>query len=122
MNVMFYSFGIRFSLLLKGITAFYYAEKLLHELLRMYLENIVLYQLDTSTKNQTLNELSYICLAQYIQRYWLKFCHFYGKQTIWIHINEDTEYCLITRQLNNNNMSPHHFLLFTIHWCAKLSR
>ena len=36
MNVMYYSFGIRFSL--KDITAFYYAEKLLHELLRIYLE------------------------------------------------------------------------------------
>ena len=36
MNVMFYSFCIGFSL--KGITAFYYAEKLLHELLRIYLE------------------------------------------------------------------------------------
>ena len=55
MNVMFYSFGNRFSL--KGITAFYYAEKLLHDLLRIYLEKIVLYQLVTSTKNQT--ELQY---------------------------------------------------------------
>ena len=36
MNVMFYSFCIRFSL--KDITAFYYAEKLLHELMRIYLE------------------------------------------------------------------------------------
>ena len=57
MNVMFYSFGIGFSL--KGITAFYYAEKVLHELLRIYLEKIVLYQLVTSTKNQTLNEMQY---------------------------------------------------------------
>ena len=55
MNVMFYSFGIRFSL--KGITD--YAEKLLHELLRIYLEKIVLYQWVASTKNQTLNELQY---------------------------------------------------------------
>ena len=37
---------------------FYYAEKLLHELLRIYLEKI-LYQLVTSSKNQTLNELQY---------------------------------------------------------------
>ena len=45
MNIMFYSFGIRFSL--KGITAFLlcYAEKLLHELLRIYLEKIVVHQL-----------------------------------------------------------------------------
>ena len=57
MTVMFYSFGIRFSL--KYISAFYYAEKLLHELLRIYLEKIVLYQLVTSTKNHTLNELQY---------------------------------------------------------------
>ena len=58
MNVMFYSFGIRFSL--KYITAFYYAKKLLHELLSIYLEKKnVLYQLVTSTKNQTLNELQY---------------------------------------------------------------
>ena len=57
MNVMFYSFGIRFSL--KDITAFYYAEKLLLELLRIYLEKKVLYQLVTSPKNQTLNELQY---------------------------------------------------------------
>ena len=112
MNVMFYSFVIGFSL--KGITAFYYVEKLLHELLRIYLEKIVLYQLVTSTKNQTLNEMQY----KYIQSYWLIFCHFYGKQTIWIHINEDTVYCLISRHLNtcnNNNMSPNHFFLFTIH-------
>ena len=61
-------------------------------------------------------------LAQYIQGYWLIFCHFYGKQTIWILINEDTEYCLISRHLNNNNMSTHYLLLFTIHWWAKLSR
>ena len=58
MNVMFYSFDIRFSL--KGKTAFfYYAEKLLHELLKIYLEKNVLYELVTSTKNQTLNELQY---------------------------------------------------------------
>ena len=38
---------------------FYYAEKLLHEVLRICLEKIVLYQLVTSTKNQTLNELQY---------------------------------------------------------------
>ena len=98
---------------------FYYAEKLLHELLRIYLEKI-LYQLVTSSKNQTLNELQYKFGSVYIQRYWLIFCHFYG--TIWIHINEDTEHCLISRHLKNNNMSPHYFLLFTIHWCAKLSR
>ena len=57
MNIMFYSFGIRFSL--KGIMHFYYAEKLLHELLRIYLEKFVLYQLVTSTKNHTLSELQY---------------------------------------------------------------
>ena len=45
---------------LKDITAFYYAEKLLHELLRIYLEKKnVLYQLVTSPKNQTLNQLQY---------------------------------------------------------------
>ena len=33
--------------------------KLLHELLGIYLEKIVLYQLVTSTKNQNLNELLY---------------------------------------------------------------
>ena len=52
MNVMFYSFGIRFSL--KGIIAFYYAEKLLHDLL-IYLVKIVLHQL--VVQNPGLNEL-----------------------------------------------------------------
>ena len=116
MNVMFYSFGIGLSL--KDITAFYYAEKLLHELLRIYLEKIVLYQLVKSTKIIPCTSCN-ISLDQYIQRYWLIFCHFYGKQSIWIHINEDTEYCLISCHLNNNNMSPHHFLLF-LHYIGVL--
>ena len=74
-----------------------------------------------SYKIQTPNELRHK-LVHYIQRDWLIFCHFYGKQTIWIHTHEDTEYCLISRDLKNNNMSPRYFFLFTIHWCAKLSR
>ena len=87
MNVMFYSFGIRLSI--KGITPFYYAEKLLHELLRIYLEKLVLLQLFVQKiRPQTCCNISF---AQELQRYWLIFCHFYVKQTIWIHINEDSE-------------------------------
>ena len=53
---------------------------------------------------------------------WLIICNFNVKQTVWIHIPEDTEDYLITGLIKNKRRSPNYFFLFTYTLMCKVKR